>query len=80
MPARVAVIIADPVLSRDIVSNLRWQGYLVVEPEIAHLTITQGRGYVRVDIGGGPSMLLPDPVSVFQVIAAARRFIPPLVR
>jgi hypothetical protein len=83
LTARVAVTVADPDFSRDLVSRLRREGYLVVEPEIAELKITHGRGLegVRLYVGNrrGRSAFLHDPVSAYQVIAAARRILPPLI-
>ena len=83
LTARVAVTVADPDFSQDLVSRLRREGYLVVEPEIAELNITHGRGLegVRLYVGNrrGRAAFLHDPISVYQVIAAARRILPPLI-
>ena len=85
MPARVAVNIADPDLTRDLVSKLRREGYLVVEPELADLKVKQrlGLGGVQLDVvnqlgGRRRWAFLPHPVSVYQFIATVRRLLPPL--
>jgi hypothetical protein len=79
--ARVAVNITDPDLSRDLVSKLRSEGYLVVEPEVADLNVKQRQGVEGVHLDavshfGGRR--LPQPVSVYQFIATMKRLLPAL--
>jgi hypothetical protein len=83
--ARVALDIADPDLSRQLVSRLRSEGYFVVEPEVADLKVTQRRrrAGLQLDVvnhfgGQGRWAFLPLPVPVHQFIATVRRLLPPL--
>jgi hypothetical protein len=82
--ARVTLNIADPELSRELVSRLRSEGYLVVEPEVADLKVTQrqGRAGLQLDVvnhfgGRGRWAFLPHPVPAHQFMATVRRLLPP---
>jgi hypothetical protein len=84
--ARVALNVADPDLSRELVSRLRSEGYLVVEPEVADLKVTQRhgmRGGVQLDVvnhfgGRGRWAFVPHPVPAHQFMATVKRLLPPL--
>ena len=80
---RISVSLADSDLTRDLVSHLRCEGYLVVEPEISDLRIYDGPDavWVRVDFRSRQiaarsldlSAFINAPVTASQVLALVRR-------